>query len=167
MGCSHQTALHHYYAWRKSEDWHVLINFAKLPYHDRERFRFYGWWQDLCLQSKTVKAAHNEFVRQFKSGKLIPGMPTTQSRDNLPSGFDYNSLIRHAPKGWTIWQNESHNERPSAVNCDTKFEAISALREIVNSGGAITDIKFKGKALPASATLTLLSHAGLKIASSN
>ncbi len=48
MGCSLQTARTKYYAWRNSEDWHVLINYAELPYHDKTRYRFYAWWHKLC-----------------------------------------------------------------------------------------------------------------------
>ena len=93
MGCPLGTAASKYYAWRQSEDWHVLINYAKLPYHDKDRYRFYAWWHKLCLRSKNIKEAFREFERQFKSGKAIPGMQPTESRERLPSGFDYNSSI--------------------------------------------------------------------------
>jgi hypothetical protein len=163
MECSYQTATRNYYAWKDSEDWGVLINYAKLPYHDKARRRFYSWWQKLCLKSKTIRDAYIEFVRLFKSGKAIPGMPPTQSRDELPSGFDYNSLIRHTPKKWSIWRSKPNGEQTSVIGCDKREETIANLRRIIFSGDAITDIKFKGQVISAKTTLALLADADLKI----
>ena len=163
MGCSLQTARSKYYAWRNSEDWHVLINYAELPYHDKERYRFYAWWHKLCLRSRNIKEAHREFIRLFKAGKAIPGLPPTQSREQLPSGFDYNSLIRHAPQKWIIWRKPIDGEKLSSTGCDTEFEAAAHLRGIVESGDAIADIKFNGKSISAKTTLALLNNARLKI----
>ena len=163
MGCPLGTAASKYYAWRQSEDWHVLINYAKLPYHDKDRYRFYAWWHKLCLRSKNIKEAFREFERQFKSGKAIPGMQPTESRERLPSGFDYNSLIRHAPQKWIIWRKPANGEKSSSTGFDTEFEAESHLRRIVESGDAITDIKFNGKSISAKTTLALLNNARLRI----
>jgi hypothetical protein len=163
MGCSRQTAVRKYYAWKDSEDWHVLINYAKLPYHDKERYRFYACWHKLCLKSKNNKEAFRELERQFKAGKAIPGMQPTESRERLPSGFDYNSLIRHAPQKWIIWRKPANGEKSSSTGCDTEFEAAAHLRGIVESDDAIADIKFKGKSISAKTTLALLNKARLKI----
>lgn len=167
MGCSYQTARTKFYAWKDTEDWHVLINYAKLSYHDKARRQFYSWWRNLCLKSKTVKEAHQKFMQQFKSGKPIPGVSSAQSRDGLPSGFDYNSLIRHAPKKWCIWRNAPNGEPATVTDFDTRFEVIAGLRQIISSGDAIADIRFKGKIVSAKATLALLADAGLKIVRAN
>lgn len=168
MGYSHQTAISKYYAWKASEDWHVLINYAKLSYHDKSRLRlFYPWWQKLCAKNKTVKEAYRKFERLFKAGEAIPGISPTGNRERMPQGLDYNSLIRHAPKGWSIWRRAANGERLSVINCEAPFELKANLREIISSGDAIADIKSKGKIVSARDTLALLADAGLKIVRAN
>jgi hypothetical protein len=96
MGCSFPTARTKYYAWKNSGDWHVLINYANLPYHDKKRKSFYEWWHKLCLQHKNTREAYREFLDLFNTRKPIPGLPI-RNRKRLPSGFGYHSLISHAP----------------------------------------------------------------------
>ncbi|HLP77217.1 MAG TPA: hypothetical protein VK327_09890 [Candidatus Paceibacterota bacterium] len=163
VGCSHQTIRSKYYKWKKSQDRHVLINYAKLPYHDKARYRFYSWWNDLCLQSKSVTEAHHEFVRLFKTGEEIPGLPPVTDRDQLPSGFDYNSLIRHAPKKWVIWRRMQSNGRSHYESFDEKSAVLRQLRKIISDGDSIVDIKFKGKTISAETTLAFLRDAGLRV----
>ena len=166
MGCPIQTATAKYYAWKKW-GWRVLINYAKLPYHDKARYRFYAWWHKLCLKSKSVKEAHREFTRLFKAGETIPGLPELENRERLPSGFDYNSLIRHAPKKRTICRRALDGARLSCTEVDIKFEALASRRDVIKSGDSIADIKFNQKSISVKAALALLSKTQLTIVRKN
>jgi len=93
MGCSFPTARRKYYAFKNSGDWHVLINYAKLSYFDKERKTFNNWWHDFCLQHKNAREAYREFLDLFKGGMPIPGLATKER--GHPHSYDV--LIRHAP----------------------------------------------------------------------
>lgn len=99
MGCSPQTARRKYDAWRASRDWRVLINRARVP-EKRGALtpEFIEWWKSLCAQNgRKCSVAYREFVRRFKSGAAIPGIPPGTDRYFLPQGFGRDNLYRHTP----------------------------------------------------------------------
>lgn len=97
MRCSVGTARRKYYDYRNSRDWRVLVNYAALPYENQNHKMFRDWWRNLCFEHKSVKAAYRTFLKFFNSNAPIPGMPSRRRPGVVPSGFGYDSLIRHAP----------------------------------------------------------------------
>jgi hypothetical protein len=99
LGCSVGTVRRKYDLWQRYEDWHDLINYAHLPKSDEDRIMFVEWWQALCIvHERKCASAHRDFVRRFRSGESIPGIGPGVSRDRLPEGYGYASLIRLAPQ---------------------------------------------------------------------
>jgi hypothetical protein len=99
MGVSLQTARRKYDAWRKAgRSWRALINRAKVPEDRGLDPDFIEYWKKLCEQNtRKFRPAYREFVRQYKSGAPIPGLPPGISRKSLPPGFSYDNLLRHKP----------------------------------------------------------------------
>lgn len=96
-GASVQTAIRKYYAFR-SHGWRGLVNRSRIP--DRRKLgpELIEHWKALCEQNgRKCKPAYREFVRQFRAGDLIPGLPAGTPRHRLPPGLSYRSLCRHAP----------------------------------------------------------------------
>jgi hypothetical protein len=99
LGCSVGTVRKKYDLWQRYEDWRDLVNYARLPKSDDNRRMFIEWWQALCIvHARKCTSAHRDFVRRFHSGELIPGISLDISRDKLPEGCGYASLIRLAPR---------------------------------------------------------------------
>ena len=98
LGCSVGTVRKKYDLWQRYEDWRDLVNFARLPKSNDDRIVFIEWWQALCVvHARKCASAHRDFVRRFHSGEFIPGISLEISRDKLPEGCGYASLIRLAP----------------------------------------------------------------------
>ncbi|MDE2099090.1 MAG: hypothetical protein KGL39_17685 [Patescibacteria group bacterium] len=99
MGCSFQTARNKYYRWLgQGRDWRALKNLSKLPETAGVSPEFAEWWKQLCQQEGRVfKSAYKEFLRRFKAGEMIPGLPPATERHRLPRGFSYDNLIRYRP----------------------------------------------------------------------
>jgi|ERR1035437_28937 hypothetical protein len=103
MGVSIKTARRKYDAWRREKSWKALVNRSKLPEErglDRE---FIAYWQGLCKQNgRKCAPAYREFVRQFKSGTVIPGIDVTVCRKQLPLGYGYDNLMRYRPTDFEL-----------------------------------------------------------------
>ena len=107
MGVSLQTARRKYDAWRHGgragSAWRALLNRAKVPEDRGLSDEFKNYWQGLCKQyGRKCKAAHRQFLREFKSGAPIPGIDATVSRRSLPPGYSYDNLIRYRPSDFEL-----------------------------------------------------------------
>ena len=109
MGVSLKTARRRYDAWRQggSADtaWRLLVNRAKVPVAGVRGLdpEFITFWQGLCKQNgRKCAPAYREFVRQFKSGAPIPGVPPACDRRQLPQGFGYDNLMRFEPSKFEL-----------------------------------------------------------------
>jgi len=104
LGVSYECAREKYYAWRRARKddatsaWRVLINHAKAPARRSLDPLFLEWWCKLCQEnSRSHLAAYREFVRRFRRGDDIPGIPHGTNRSKLPRGMTYENLMRHKP----------------------------------------------------------------------
>lgn len=103
FGVSLTTARRKYDAWRKTQDWRVLINKVKCPEVRGLDPEFVSWWSALCKQNaRKCRPAYKDFCRRWASGELIPGMPAGLSRHRLPHGYSYDNLMRHAPSTFEL-----------------------------------------------------------------
>jgi hypothetical protein len=99
MGVSFQTARRKFYAWKK-DGWRGLVNRAKAPDGGRSNLdpEFIEYWKSLCEQNgRKCRPAYKLFLREFRSGKHIPGIPAGTARHSLPLGFSYDNLMRFRP----------------------------------------------------------------------
>ena len=100
MGVSVATARRKYDLWRARKDWRALVNRTKVP-EARGVIapEFVEYWKGLCERNgRKCKAAHRQFLREFASGAVIPGLPPGMLRgDYEPSGYSYDNLMRYAP----------------------------------------------------------------------
>jgi hypothetical protein len=97
LGVSLKTARRRYDAWRR-EGWRGLINRSKVPEDRGLDSQFIEWWKKLCQENgRKCRPAYREFVRRFKDGTAIPGLPPGMPRNALPLGFTYCNLIRYKP----------------------------------------------------------------------
>jgi len=103
MGVSLPTAVRKHHLWRKSRHWRTLVNKSKVPEGRGLDDEFIHYWQGLCKQyGRKCKAAHREFLRQFRAGVPIPGIDATVSRKKLPLGYSYDNLIRYRPSDFEL-----------------------------------------------------------------
>lgn len=103
MGVSVQTARRKYDAWRSGKDWRCLVNRALVPEDRGLHPEFIAFWQGLCKQNgRKCRPAYREFLRRFRAGACIPGLPATLSRAELPYGFSYDNLIRYRPSEFEL-----------------------------------------------------------------
>lgn len=98
LGVSQQTARRKYDAWRAKGDWRSLVNHTKIPKDRRLAPEFIAFWRGLCVQnSRKCAPAYREFVRRFRAGAEIPGLPPGTDRLRIPRGYSYDNLMRFAP----------------------------------------------------------------------
>lgn len=106
MGVSLKTARRKYDEWRKGRNgypprhWRCLVNLAKAPECPQSALspEFIEYWKSLCERNgRKCAPAYREFVRQFKSGVLVPGIDPTLPRHQIPAGYSYDNLNRHKP----------------------------------------------------------------------
>lgn len=107
MGCSLKTARRKYDAWRRARHWRALINRSKVSLREDRGLdpEFITWWQGLCKQNgRKCAPAYREFVRRYKAGEDIPGIPVAvrQDRRHLPTGYGYDNLMRHRPSDFEL-----------------------------------------------------------------
>jgi hypothetical protein len=103
LGSAEGTVREKYYAWKK-EGRAALVNCAKCPGFkinpdddtvSEETFEYY---RQLCIENgRKCLPAYKTLVREFFSGKDIPGVPHGTSRKRLPQGWSKSNFAKHAP----------------------------------------------------------------------
>lgn len=97
QGVSLVSARRRYDAWRR-RGWRGLVNRNKSREHAGLPREFIEYWRGLCqANGRKCRPAYREFVRQWRAGEPIPGMPPDASRRFLPRGYTYANLLRFAP----------------------------------------------------------------------
>lgn len=102
LGVSLATARAKYDAWRKSQDWRVLMDRRRVPENRDLDPDLIEYWKGLCEQNaRKCMPAHRELQRRYFAGEAIPGIPAGP-RLHLPRGLSYANLIRHRPTNFEL-----------------------------------------------------------------
>lgn len=109
-GYSAVTLRRHYYNFRATGDWRVLINRAKAPVQTSGLPPvFINFWRGLCdNHQRNCASAHADLLHIWrtkfdfnrKPHTSIPGYenwPAAEPTTSIPSGWSYENMIRHAP----------------------------------------------------------------------
>lgn len=107
LGISPKTLRKHYDAWRKTQDWRVLINRARFPEVCGESGldpRVRELWKTLCERNqRKCKPAYRELIRLWQRGEPCGFVwPERDPMTGLPRGCTYRNLIRHAPTKYEL-----------------------------------------------------------------
>ena len=99
MGVSAKTARNRWDAWRRSGgSWRSLIDRRSVGDRAKLSPEFIDYWRGLCEANKRkISPAYREFVRQWRAGWSIPGVPLGFPRHTMPRGFSLDNLRRFSP----------------------------------------------------------------------
>jgi hypothetical protein len=96
MDCSYKTARRKYDDLRKTGDWRVLINRAKVPEAvsalSPEFLKYINALAD--KNQRKTRPAWRAFCRDWRAGKSIPGLDNSLPRHCLPEGTGYDNVVK-------------------------------------------------------------------------
>jgi hypothetical protein len=126
FGVSCKTARRKYDEWRKGRNgapprhWRSLVNLCKVREESTQSPDFVEYWKGLCESNgRKCAPAYRQFVREFKEGKLIPGIDPAISRKQIPAGYSYDNLMRYRPTDFEL--EAARIGRSAAAACRPKL----------------------------------------------